>query len=195
VALTDPRAVSPLLSEELRGDLAGRDPFRAVNASLAASLDGADPLERFLRVNLEVSLPSDMLVKVDRMSMARSLEVRVPMLDHVLAELVLVMPVRRRFPRWRLKGLLRESVRGLLPEEVLRQRKHGFTVPVSRWFRGDLNTYAREMLLDEATGRRGFFDLDRLELVLADHAAGRRNAGSMIWSLLIFELWCRQVLD
>jgi asparagine synthase (glutamine-hydrolysing) len=151
--------------------------------------------KRFLRVNLEVSLPSDMLVKVDRMSMARSLEVRVPMLDHVLAELVLAMPVRRRFPRWRLKGLLRDSVRGLLPDEILRQRKHGFTVPVSRWFRGDLNTFAREMLLDEATARRGFFELDRLEVVLADHVAGRRNAGAVIWSLLIFELWCRQVLD
>jgi asparagine synthase (glutamine-hydrolysing) len=195
LALTDPRAVNPLLSEELRGDLAERDPFRAVNASLAASLNGSDPLERFLRVNLEVSLPSDMLVKVDRMSMARSLEVRVPMLDHVLAELVLAMPVRRRFPRWRLKGLLRDSVRGLLPEEILRQPKHGFTVPVSRWFRGDLNTFARGVLLDEATARRGFLDLDRLEVVLADHAAGRRNAGSVIWSLLIFELWCRQVLD
>jgi asparagine synthase (glutamine-hydrolysing) len=72
---------------------------------------------------------------------------------------------------------------------------HGFTVPVSRLFRRDLNTFAREMLLDEATARRGFFELDRLEVVLADHVAGRRNAGSVIWSLLIFELWCRQVLD
>jgi asparagine synthase (glutamine-hydrolysing) len=70
-----------------------------------------------------------MLVKVDRMSMACSLEVRVPMLDHVLAEPVLAMPVRRRFPHWRLKGLLRDSVRGLLPDEIVRQRKHRFTVP------------------------------------------------------------------
>jgi asparagine synthase (glutamine-hydrolysing) len=76
-----------------------------------------------------------MLVKVDRMSMACSLEVRVPMLDHVLAELVLAMPVRRRFQHWRLKGLLRDSVRGRLPDEIVRQRKHCFTVPIERWLR------------------------------------------------------------
>jgi|SoiMetStandDraft_2_1073263.scaffolds.fasta_scaffold08150_2 asparagine synthase (glutamine-hydrolysing) len=195
VALTDPSAVSALLSPELRTDLAARDPFRAITASLSADLNGAHPLERFLRANLEVSLPSDMLVKVDRMSMASSLEVRVPMLDHVLAELVLGLPVRSRFPRWRLKGLLRDSVRDLLPPEIVRQRKHGFTIPVSRWFRGDVNVFAREVLLDGPTARRGFLDGERVERALADHLAGRQNVGAVIWSLLIFELWCRQVLD
>jgi asparagine synthase (glutamine-hydrolysing) len=195
VALTDPTAVAPLLSSGLRADLAALDPFRAINTSLTANLNGADPLERFLRANLEVSLPSDMLVKVDRMSMARSLEVRVPMLDHVFAEMVLGLPVRSRFPRWRLKGLLRDAVRGILPSEILDQRKHGFTVPVTRWFRGDLDVFAREILLDAATARRGFLDAKALETALASHVAGTRNYGSVIWSLLIFELWCRQFLD
>ncbi len=195
VALTDPRSVARLLTEGLRGDLATHDPFRAVNASLAQSLNGGDPLERFLRTNLEVSLPSDMLVKVDRMSMARSLEVRVPFLDHVLAELVLSLPVRSRFPRWRLKGLLRDSVRGLLPREILTQRKHGFTVPVTRWFRDDLSEFARSTLLDDATRRRGYLDVSRVEELLHAHSTGQRNAGDLIWSLLMFELWCRQVFD
>ena len=195
VALTDPSAVAALLSPGLRADLVALDPFRAINASLAVDLNGADPLERFLRANLDVSLPSDMLVKVDRMSMARSLEVRVPMLDHVFAEAVLSLPVRRRFPRWRLKGLLRDSMRGILPPEILDQRKHGFTVPVTRWFRGDLDVFAREILLDSATARRGFFDARALESALATHVSGTRNYGSVIWSLLIFELWCRQLLD
>jgi len=136
-----------------------------------------------------------MLVKVDRMSMARSLEVRVPMLDHVFAETVLSLPVRRRFPRWRLKGLLRDSMRGILPPEIVDQRKHGFTVPVTRWFRGDLDVFAREILLDSATARRGFFDASAVESGLATHVSGARNYGSVIWSLLIFELWCRQLLD
>ena len=169
--------------------------FPARAPSLGSSLNGGDPLERFLRVNLDVSLPSDMLVKVDRMSMARSLEVRVPLLDHVLAEFVLALPVRVRFPRWRLKGLLRDSVRELLPASILRQRKHGFTVPITSWFRDDLNRFAQEVLLDGPTARRGFFDLDQVGSVLSDHASGRRNAGTLIWSLLMFELWCRQVLD
>ncbi len=195
VALTDPSVVATLLSPGLRADLAALDPFRAINASLAVDLNGADPLERFLRANLDVSLPSDMLVKVDRMSMARSLEVRVPMLDHVFAETVLSLPVRRRFPRWRLKGLLRDSVRGILPPEIVDQRKHGFTVPVTRWFRGDLDVFAREILLDSATARRGFFDARAVESAVAAHVSGTRNHGSVIWSLLIFELWCRQLLD
>ncbi|MGI8886651.1 MAG: asparagine synthase (glutamine-hydrolyzing) [Gaiellaceae bacterium] len=195
VALTDPSLVLPLLTGDLRAKIGIHDPFRAIDASLAMSPNDGDPLERFLRVNLDVSLPSDMLVKVDRMSMARSLEVRVPLLDHVLAEHVLALPVRTRFPRWRLKGLLRDSVRDLIPAPILRQRKHGFTVPLTRWFRDDLNWYAREILLDRATARRGFFDLGRVGELLSSHASGRRNAGSLIWSLLMFELWCREVLD
>jgi asparagine synthase (glutamine-hydrolysing) len=195
VALTDPGLVLPLLTKDLRSEIGTHNPFRAIDASLAVSLNGGDPLERFLRVNLEVSLPSDMLVKVDRMSMARSLEVRVPLLDHVLAEFVLALPVRTRFPRWRLKGLLRDSVDELLPEPILRQRKHGFTTPVSRWFRDDLNGFARGVLLDGATARRGFFDLDQVGRLISGHASGRRNAGALIWSLLMFELWCREVLD
>ena len=115
VALTDPRVVAALFTPELRERMATHNPFRAIDASLGASTNGGDPLERFLRTNLDVSLPSDMLVKVDRASMACSLEVRVPFLDHVLAEFVLALPVRTRFPRWRLKGLLRDSVRGSSP--------------------------------------------------------------------------------
>jgi asparagine synthase (glutamine-hydrolysing) len=195
LALTRPGSVSDVLAPDVRDALNGRDPFRAINDSLAASAAGGDPLERYLHANLAVSLPSDMLVKVDRMSMARSLEVRVPLLDHVLAEFVLALPVRSRFPRWRLKGLLRDAASSLLPDEILRQRKHGFTVPVTKWFRDDLSAFARDVLLDDQTVKRGFVDAGRLRTVLSDHFAGRRNAGSLIWSLLIFELWCRQVLD
>ena len=194
-ALTDPAAVAPLLSSGLRADLAALDPFRAINTSLTTDVNGADPLERFLRTNLEVSLPSDMLVKVDRMSMARSLEVRVPMLDHVFAEMVLGLPVRSRFPRWRLKGLLPRRSSGDLPSEILNQRKHGFTRPGDSLVPGDLDVFAREILLDAATARRGFLDAKAVETALASHVAGRRNYGSVIWSLLIFELWCRQLLD
>jgi asparagine synthase (glutamine-hydrolysing) len=195
VALTDTHMMSTLLADDLRAQVAAYDPFRAIDDALGCDANGADPLERFLRVNLEVSLPFDMLVKVDRMSMASSLEARVPLLDHVLAEFVLGLPVRTRFPRWRLKGLLRDSVRDLLPDEVLDRRKHGFTVPVTRWFREDLDTYARDVLLDAATARRGYVDVGRVRRLLDEHRAGRVNAGNAIWSLLMFELWCRQVLE
>jgi asparagine synthase (glutamine-hydrolysing) len=195
VALTDPGVVAPLLTSDLRAQLSAHNPFRAIDASLGANANGGDPLERFLRTNLDVSLPSDMLVKVDRTSMASSLEVRVPFLDHVLAEFVLALPVRTRFPRWRLKGLLRDAVRDLLPEPLLTQSKHGFTVPLSRWFRDDLNGFAADVLLDDATARRGYLDVHAVRDVLSNHATGRRNAAALIWSLLMFELWCREVLE
>jgi asparagine synthase (glutamine-hydrolysing) len=195
MAQTPLATMENLLSLGLLRDLATHDPFRRVNESLRVTNGTHDGLERFLRANLDVSLPSDMLVKVDRMSMAHSLEVRVPMLDHVLAETVLALPVRTRFPRWRLKGLLRDSVRHLLPEEIVSQRKHGFTVPISRWFRGDLTAHAREVLLDRVTADRGLFDVERTRVALAQHERGAQNLGAAIWSLLVLELWCRQTLD
>ena len=152
-------------------------------------------MERILYAGLKVSLPGDMLVKVDRMSMANSLEVRVPLLDHVLAEFVARLPVATRFPRWRLKGLLKETMADSLPREVLRQRKHGFTVPLAAWFRGDLAQFATEVLLSAEARGRGFFEPAAVERFLNEHTRGSRNLGAAIWSMLMFELWCRQILD
>jgi asparagine synthase (glutamine-hydrolysing) len=186
--------VGPLLSPELRNRLEGQDAFRAVDRSLAAN-GNAGALERVLYAGLKVSLPGDMLVKVDRMSMANSLEVRVPLLDHVVADFVARLPVATRAPHWRLKALLRHAMADVLPREVLRQRKHGFNVPLASWFRGDLATFARELLVSREARDRGFLDVPAVEASLRDHARGGRNLGPAIWSLLVFELWCRQILD
>jgi asparagine synthase (glutamine-hydrolysing) len=136
-----------------------------------------------------------MLVKVDRMSMANSLEIRVPLLDHVVAEFVAQLPVATRFPRWRLKALLKEAMADSLPPEILRHRKHGFTIPLAAWFRGDLARFAAEILLSAEARDRGFLDTHGLERFLRDHVRGSRNLGSAIWSLLMFELWCQEILD
>lgn len=186
--------VRPLLTSEFVARLDGADPFRAVENSLRAR-NGVPSLERILYAGLKVSLPGDMLVKVDRMSMANSLEVRVPLLDHVLAEFVARLPVATRFPRWRLKGLLKETMADSLPPEVLRQRKHGFTVPLAAWFRGDLAQFATGVLLSPEARGRGFFEPAAVERFLNEHTLGSRNLGAAIWSMLMFELWCRQILD
>jgi asparagine synthase (glutamine-hydrolysing) len=186
--------VRPLLAKDFAGRLDHANPFRTVDASL--SVNGAhSSLERILYTGLKVSLPGDMLVKVDRMSMANSLEVRVPLLDHVLAEFVARLPVTTRFPRWRLKGLLKDTMADSLPREVLRQRKHGFTVPLAAWFRGDLARFAADTLLSPEARGRGFFESAAVENFLRDHTRGDRNLGEAIWSMLIFELWCRQTFD
>lgn len=183
-----------LFSRDLRERLDAQNPFRAVDDALA-SAGASAPLDRILYAGLKVSLPGDMLVKVDRMSMANSLEVRVPLLDHVVAEYVAQLPVAVRFPRFRLKALLKETMADALPRDVLRQRKHGFTVPLATWFRGDLAQFATEVLLSPEARNRGFFDDRAVEAFLRNHTRGTRDLGSAIWSMLIFELWCRQVLD
>lgn len=184
----------PLLTRELRTRLEGQNPFRAIDDALAAAAP-APSLERIIYSGLKVSLPGDMLVKVDRMSMANSLEVRVPLLDHVLAQFVAQIPVVTRFSRWRLKALLKETMADSLPREILRQRKHGFTIPLAAWFRGDLSSFATDVLVSKEARERGYLDVPAIELFLREHRRGTRNVGPAIWSLLMFELWCREVLD
>jgi asparagine synthase (glutamine-hydrolysing) len=189
--------VRPLLSPGLRQSLDEHDPFELVDRWLGAygPTNGAHPLESFVNTGFQVSLAGDMLVKVDRMSMANSLEVRVPLLDHVLAEHVAAIPIDRRMPRWRLKGLLRDTLADELPPEILRQPKRGFVVPLTTWFRDDLARYARETLLSPEALGRGFLKPSATAAMLARHEAGQGNEGSLIWTLLMFELWCREALD
>ncbi len=183
-----------LLSSELQEQLAGHNPYLSVDEWLARYTfdDRAHPLEQFLQTVLKVSLAGDMLVKVDRMSMKNSLEVRVPLLDHVLAEFVASVPVKQRFPGWRLKGLLRDTMADVLPRAILNHPKHGFTIPLADWFRGDLAQMASDILLSNEAGQRGFINTAEVEKLLQSHRQGRQNLSSVIWSLLIFELWCRR---
>jgi asparagine synthase (glutamine-hydrolysing) len=185
-------AVSAYLEPSIARELLARRPYDSVDAALAAAADGTTPhgaLERFVRAGFLFSLPNDMLVKVDRMSMAHSLEVRVPLLDDVLVAHVSRIPIRDRFHRWRLKGVLKDAMRGVLPEEILAGPKRGFVVPLAAWFRGDLGSYAREVLggSDVVSGAAA-------DALLARHRGGQGNLGSVIWSLLVFQLWWRDTV-
>jgi asparagine synthase (glutamine-hydrolysing) len=136
-----------------------------------------------------------MLVKVDRASMANSLEVRVPLLDHVLAEHVAAIPISRRMPRWRLKGLLKQTMADTLPPQILDQPKRGFNVPLAAWFRGDLSAFALDVLTSADARSRGFLDTAAVERLVAEHYRGTSNLGPVLWSLLVFELWCSRTLS
>ncbi len=188
--------VWPLLSGDLRHHLEGQNPYSAVDEYLAKGrlASGRHPLDRFVQAGLKVSLAGDMLVKVDRMSMMNSLEVRVPLLDHLLAEFVASIPLEQRFPRLRLKGLLKDVMSDTLPSQIINHPKHGFTVPLSAWFRGDLNAFASDVLLDGAARGQAHLDSAAIEKLLKRHQQGADNFGSAIWSLLVFELWRRQVV-
>ena len=155
---------------------------------------GADHLTCMLYTDIKSYLPGDILAKVDRMSMAHSLEVRAPLLDHRVVEFAASLP-----SRWKIKGnskkhVLKEAFGGELPPAILQRRKHGFTVPLDLWFRGELCGLTAECLLGKpALG--AYFQVPELSRIFEEHRAGRANHGTLLWSLLSFALWHREYLE
>ena len=166
------------------------DPFVALEPHLARAPQG-DPLARLLYMDVKTWLVDDCLVKVDRMSMAHALEVRCPLLDHEVVEFASRVPSRLKLAGGRTKILLREVSKRLLPLEVLGRPKRGFAPPVSRWLRHDLRDFAHDLLLADGALGRGLFERGQVAGLLADHAAGRLEAGWAIWTLLMLEVWGR----
>jgi asparagine synthase (glutamine-hydrolysing) len=156
---------------------------------------GDDPINVMLALDANIYLPNDMLVKVDRMSMAHSLEVRAPFLDYRLAETVASLPSKYKVSGSTTKYIFRKAMEGILPESVLKRGKKGFSVPLEVWFRGDLAGFASEVLLDERTGRRGYLNLPEVDGVLKSHANRKADRSGQIWALVVFEMWCRLFLD
>ncbi len=156
---------------------------------------GRDLLDQLLEVDVETYLPGDLLTKIDIATMAYSLEARSPLLDHEFMELAASLPAHTKVQGTQRKVALRDALRGWVPDTILDGRKQGFELPVSSWFAGDLNAYAREVLLDPATVARGRFEPGYVDRMLRSHAAGEADHGRHIWTLLLLELWQDQVLD
>jgi len=140
-------------------------------------------------------LPGDLLFKADIASMASSLELRSPLLDHGLAELALGLPPSLKAHGREGKVALRRAFAADLPEEIGRRRKRGFGVPLARWFRADLRELAADVLLDEQARGRGLLRPAAVERLLAEHVEGRADHGARLWSLVMLELWLRRWVD
>ncbi|MGE3403285.1 MAG: asparagine synthase (glutamine-hydrolyzing) [Vicinamibacterales bacterium] len=153
-----------------------------------------DVLDRLLYTDLKTYLV-ELLMKQDQMSMSASIESRVPFLDHELVEFAARLPARMKLSGFTTKRVLREAVKGLLPEAILTRPKMGFPVPFARWTAGAWNDVARQVLLDRRTRERGLLDPRGVEQLLDGHAAGTRNGGDGIWALLNLELWYRTFID
>jgi len=154
-----------------------------------------DPREAMLYVDTMMYLPEVCLFKVDRMSMANSLEVRVPILDHKLVEFAARIPFELKLKGGTTKFILKQTMRNRLPSRTLRKRKWGFTIPVDSWLREDLSTFSDNLLFDKKTQNRGFFNPAAVKEIIEKQKSGRFNLGYLIWSLLIFEIWARLYLD
>ena len=169
------------------------DPYGVV----AEFLEGSDAhtlLDRLLYADSKTYL-HELLMKQDQMSMAASVESRVPFLDHPLVEFVAGLPDRLKLRGFTTKRILRESMKGVLPPSILARRKMGFPVPVGSWFRGRWRDLLTEFVLGDRARERGIFDADEVGRLVGEHVAGRAEHGARLWALLNFELWQRRFLD
>jgi asparagine synthase (glutamine-hydrolysing) len=150
---------------------------------------------QMMHFDFETYLPEDILTKVDRMSMAHSIESRVPLLDNEVVEFAARIPANLKIKNGRKKHLLKEAAAGLLPASILDRRKQGFAVPVGGWFRGDLRGFFSEVLLSPRARQRGYFEPRFIERLVREHVTARRDHTLRLWGLLVFELWHRCYMD
>jgi len=188
-------AQKKLFSSEAFEQLANCDPWRlAADHLLNGHAGKADWLSAVQRFDLKGYLPLDILSKVDRMSMAHSLEARVPLLDHKFVEFAARIPPELRLRNGTTKYLFKRAMRGILPDAIIDRPKHGFAVPLGCWFRGQLGDFLRELLLSETSRRRGILNTAYVEQLVQRHENGR-PLDLHLWTLISFELWCRTFLD
>jgi len=183
------------LQQELirdKGILTARDPY-AVGLRYCEEHPGGI-LERMSHADLQTYLV-ELLMKQDQMSMASSIESRVPYLDHKFVEHVAAIPGQVRLHGWQTKAVLREALRDLVPREILMRRKMGFPVPMGRWLRGPFWGVVQEFLLGARALERGLFQPSFLRRLTEEHRTGTRNHGDRLWLLINLEIWQRIFLD
>jgi asparagine synthase (glutamine-hydrolysing) len=182
-----------IFSAQARAELAGPgtsawDPLDVYRERYAETAS-ADPLARMQDVDLGIYLVDDLLVKTDRLSMAHSLELRVPFLDPKVAEFAFSLPRRLKVRGFAKKRLLRQALAPLLPREIVRGRKQGFSIPIAAWLRGPLEPFAREVLAPSAIARQGLLDPTAVTPILDRHCSGQEDLSRQIWGLMALTLW------
>src|SRR5882672_4607154 len=156
---------------------------------------GGDALNRMLAVDAETQLPDDLLMLTHKMSMATSLECRVPLLDHELVELAASMPEEVKIRGGRLKHILKEAVSGLLPRDILERKKRGFGTPMGAWLKGDLAPLVRGLLSESVIRSRELFHFSAVQELIGLHEANRVDGTDRLLALLNLEIWSRLYLD
>lgn len=149
--------------------------------------------QAMLWLDLMTYLPDDILTKVDRMSMACSLEVRAPFLDVDVIRFMSGVERKHKFTRFQSKNLLRRVARRYLPDDIVDRQKHGFAVPVASWLKNELRPWMQDLLLGSRFRERGLFDSAYVAEMVTAHLTGRRDYSQQLWALLVLELWLEQV--
>ena len=194
----------PLFNQEMKAQLLAGGFRQRLNGGVSsdhvfgqalARTDARMPLHRMLYVDTKLWLPDYLLLRGDKMSMANSLEARVPLLDHKLVEFAAALPPHMKLRRMTRKYLLKRVASTLLPDSIVHRKKKGFPIPIYDWFRRELRPFVRDTLSPEALKRRGLFDPAYVGKLLDEHESGFADHGLLIWGLMGVEFWHRQFID
>ena len=154
-----------------------------------------DPLRRLMDVDLATQLPEDLLMLTDKMSMAVSLECRVPLLDQRLVALAAGMPADVRMRGGELKRVMKKALRGILPDGIINRSKRGFGAPIGAWFKSELSAFLREVLSESSLRRRGLLDPQAVADMIRQHVRQEADRTDHLLALVNLEIWCRMYLD
>lgn len=180
-----------LFSESLKRALDGYNTLELFR-HYEQQFDGQDPLSLLQFIDINTWLVGDILTKVDRASMANSLEVRVPFLDHKFVEWTTTVPVSQKLRQGEGKYVLKKTMEAYLPEDILYRQKMGFRVPLADWFRGELKHYVRERLLSDIIKECGLFNMETIKQWLDEHQSGKMDHSTALWTLLMFNAFLQQ---
>jgi asparagine synthase (glutamine-hydrolysing) len=183
-----------LYTPEFRATLGATSAQQALGRHFTRFRD-LPPHSRMMRFDFETYLPEDVLTKVDRMSMAHSIESRVPLLDNEVIDFAATLPSHLKIHNGRRKHVLKEAIKGLVPASLLDRKKQGFGVPLGVWFRGGLAGVFADVLGSSRTRQRGYFQPAFIDRLVQEHLSGRRDHTLRLWQLLVFELWHRHYAD
>lgn len=183
-----------LYRPDLRSEINGLTP-RSVIEQYFQQVPQLDPLAQQQYVDVKTYLVDNILTKVDRMSMAASLEARVPLLDHRVVEFAMSLPAHLKLNRGQTKIILRRAMATRLPAMVLNKPKQGFSIPLKHWLRGPLRPMMTDLLSTGNVRRRGYFQPQCVSQWISEHLAERANHSHRLWALMVFELWQQEVLD
>ena len=185
---------SRLYSNSFRAELGGYSAIDVFNRH-AARVGTDDPLGLIQYIDLHTYLVGDINTKVDRASMAHSLEVREPLMDHPLVEWLATLPSTLKLKRGEGKYLLKKAMEPYLPRDIMYRPKMGFAVPLARWFRGPLRQRVRDSLLDGRIAESGLFNPQAIRQMVEQHESGRRDHSTPLWTLLMYDAFLRNVMD
>lgn len=183
-----------LFTPDYLPSLAGCDPYAEIQDS-CRGMDFRDDLDRIIYLYSRYYLGEDILTKVDRASMAASLEVRAPYLDVKFAEYVNRLPSRFKLRGLTRKYLLKRSLESRLPKEILYRKKKGFGIPLAKWLKGELKPILLDVFSPARIRREGLFDAGAVENLLRDHFSGRKDNRKPLWTLLVFEMWRERFIN